>query len=63
MKTNEYQFIHIDTTPMTLNGIMTLCKHRLAPIGALVAIEDYPGATVAWPLFENTPVLNNNFEH
>ena len=23
------QCIHIDTTPMTLNGIMTLCKHRL----------------------------------
>ena len=25
--------IHIDTTPMTSDGIMTLCKHRLAPSG------------------------------
>ena len=33
MTVDLYQCIHIDTTPMTLNGIMTLCKHRLGQAG------------------------------
>ena len=33
MTVDLYQCIHIDTTPMTLNGILTLRKHRLDHVG------------------------------
>ena len=46
MTVDLYQCIHIDTTPMTLNGIMTLCKHRLGPTTVILQVAIYGFSTL-----------------